>query len=241
MRRVAFIERSPPTSGVEARFSCRRILPASCSSKPNQSSAESWRGPHSSGNRCHPGVFLFFHNCGPMIFAIKLPIAGTDLGIKKPSHHPAPLSAALVKVDRSVNRSRWTEGLLVQSGRTAGRLWRTPEMVSTSVTRPIVVGHQPNPKFAIHLDPLPRANAASKPRGRTSSSLTIPGKSASFYRWLRAMAHAAFVRNKTGEDLTSLSSTSPERTMSHWPPIEEHLWWTVITSTNSGSNQRDKK
>jgi hypothetical protein len=56
-------------------------------------------------------------------------------------------------------------------------------MVSTSVTRPIVVGHQPNPKFAIHLDPLPRANAASKPRGRTSSSLTIPGKSASFYCW----------------------------------------------------------
>jgi hypothetical protein len=45
--------------------------------------------------------------------------------------------------------------------------------------------------------------------------------------------HAAFVRNKTGEDLTSLSSTSPERTMSHWPPIEEHLWWTVITSTIS--------
>jgi hypothetical protein len=176
-----------------------------------------------------------------MIFAIKLRIAGTDLGIKRPSHHLAPLSAALVKVDRSVNRSRWTEGLLVQSGRTAGRLWRTPEMVSTSVTRPIVVVHQPNPKFAIHLDPLPRANAASKPRGRTSSSLTIPGKSASFYCWLRAMAHAAFVRNKTGEDLTSLSSTSPERTMSHWPPIEEHLWWTVITSTNSGSNQRDKK
>src|SRR5580704_5771442 len=71
--------------------------------------------------------FPFFHNCGPMIFAIKLRIAGTDLGIKRPSHHPAPLSAALVKVDRSVNRSRWTEGLLVQSGRTAGRLWRTPE------------------------------------------------------------------------------------------------------------------
>jgi hypothetical protein len=49
---------------------------------------------------------------------------------------------------RSLNQSIAVDGgLLVQSGRTAGRLWRTAEMVSTSVTRPIVVVHQPNPKF----------------------------------------------------------------------------------------------
>jgi hypothetical protein len=97
-------------------------------------------------------------------------------------------------------------------------LWRTHEMVRTSATRPIVVVPPTQPGIRHS----PRAAVAAGNWGvQTAWPHFIAFTHSRQTRKLLLLATsdgACSIRpQQTGEDLTSLTPTSPRRSMSHWP------------------------